>query len=161
MKVTKRDGTKEDLNIDKLHKVVMYAVENLTGVSASQVEINSQIQFYDGIASTDIQETLIKSTADLISEETPNYQYVAGRLINYHLRKMVYNQFEPPCLCDIVQKNIDDGFYDPEFVELYTKEEINQLQSYIKHDRDEDLTYAAMEQFRGKYLVQNRATGEI
>ena len=139
----------------------MYAVENLTGVSASQVEINSQIQFYDGIASTDIQETLIKSTADLISEETPNYQYVAGRLINYHLRKMVYNQFEPPCLCDIVQKNIDDGFYDPEFVELYTKEEINQLQSYIKHDRDEDLTYAAMEQFRGKYLVQNRATGEI
>ena len=74
MKVTKRDGTKEDLNIDKLHKVVMYAVENLTGVSASQVEINSQIQFYDGIASTDIQETLIKSTADLISEETPNYK---------------------------------------------------------------------------------------
>lgn len=161
MKVTKRNGHKEDLNIDKLHKVVMYAVDGLTGVSASQVEINSQIQFYDGIASTDIQETLIKSTADLISEETPNYQYVAGRLINYHLRKMVYNTFEPPCLCDIVQKNIDDGFYDPEFVELYTKEEINQLQSYIKHERDEDLTYAAMEQFRGKYLVQNRATGEI
>ena len=128
MKVTKRDGTREDLNIDKLHKVVMYAVEGLTGVSASQVEINSQIQFYDGIASTDIQETLIKSTADLITEETPNYQYVAGRLINYHLRKMVYDTFEPPCLCDIVQKNIDDGFYDPEFVELYTKEEINQLQ---------------------------------
>ena len=161
MKVTKRDGTKEDLNIDKLHKVVMYAVENLTGVSASQVEINSRIQFYDGINSTDIQETLIKSTADLISEETPNYQYVAGRLINYHLRKQVYNTFEPPCLCDIVQKNIDAGFYDPEFVELYTKEEINVLQSYIKHDRDEDLTYAAMEQFRGKYLVQNRSTGEI
>jgi ribonucleoside-diphosphate reductase alpha chain len=161
MKVTKRNGHKEDLNIDKLHKVVMYAVDGLTGVSASQVEINSQIQFYDGIASTDIQETLIKSTADLISEETPNYQYVAGRLINYHLRKMVYNTFEPPCLCDIVQKNIDDGFYDSEFVDLYTKDEINQLQSYIKHERDEDLTYAAMEQFRGKYLVQNRATGQI
>ena len=161
MKVTKRDGTREDLNIDKLHKVVMYAVENLTGVSASQVEINSQIQFYDGIASTDIQETLIKSTADLISEETPNYQYVAGRLINYHLRKMVYDSFTPPCLCDIIDKNIDAGFYDSEFTELYTKEEINQLQTYVQHDRDEDLTYAAMEQFRGKYLVQNRATGEI
>ena len=161
MKVTKRNGHKEDLDINKLHKVVMYSTENLTGVSASQVEINSQIQFYDGIASTDIQETLIKSTADLISEETPNYQYVAGRLINYHLRKMVYNTFEPPCLCDIVQKNIDDGFYDSEFVDLYTKDEINQLQSYIKHERDEDLTYAAMEQFRGKYLVQNRATGQI
>jgi ribonucleoside-diphosphate reductase alpha chain len=161
MKVTKRDGTREDLNIDKLHKVVMYAVEDLTGVSASQVEINSQIQFYDGINSTDIQETLIKSTADLISEETPNYQYVAGRLINYHLRKQVYGTFEPPCLCDIVQKNIDDGFYDSEFTDLYTKDEINQLQTYIKHERDEDLTYAAMEQFRGKYLVQNRSTGQI
>ena len=161
MKVTKRNGHKEDLDINKLHKVVMYSVENLTGVSASQVEINSQIQFYEGIASTDIQETLIKSAADLITEESPNYQYVAGRLINYHLRKMVYGEFEPPCLCDIVQKNIDDGFYDPEFVEIYTKDEINILQSYIKHERDEDLTYAAMEQFRGKYLVQNRATGQI
>ena len=161
MKVTKRNGHKEDLNIDKLHKVVMYAVDGLTGVSASQVEINSQIQFYEGITSTDIQETLIKSAADLISEDSPNYQYVGGRLINYHLRKMVYGQFEPPCLCDIVQKNIDAGFYDPEFVKLYTKDEINILQSYIKHERDEDLTYAAMEQFRGKYLVQNRATGKI
>ena len=161
MKVTKRNGHKEDLDINKLHKVVMYSVEHLTGVSASQVEINSQIQFYEGIASTDIQETLIKSAADLITEESPNYQYVAGRLINYHLRKMVYGEFEPPCLCDIVQKNIDAGFYDAEFTKLYTKDEINTLQSYIKHERDEDLTYAAMEQFRGKYLVQNRATGDI
>ena len=161
MKVTKRNGHKEDLDINKLHKVVMYSTENLTGVSASQVEINSQIQFYDGIASTDIQETLIKSTADLISEETPNYQYVAGRLINYHLRKMVYDSFEPPCLCDIIDDNIKAGFYDSEFTELYTKEEINQLQTFIHHERDEDLTYAAMEQFRGKYLVQNRSTGQI
>ena len=161
MQVKKRDGKLEDLNIDKLHKVVMYACEGITGVSASQVEITSNIQFYNGIATTDVQETLIKSAADLISEETPNYQYVAGRLINYHLRKMVYNQFEPPCLCDIIQKNIDAGFYDPEFTELYTKAEIDELNEYIKHDRDEVLTYAAMEQFRGKYLVQNRATGEI
>jgi len=161
MKVTKRNGHKEDLNIDKLHKVVMYAVDGLTGVSASQVEINSQIQFYDGIPSVEIQETIIKSTADLISEETPNYQYVAGRLINYHLRKMVYDSFTPPCLCDIIDENIKAGFYDREFTKLYTKDEINQLQTFINHDRDEDLTYAAMEQFRGKYLVQNRATGKI
>ena len=161
MQVQKRDGQLEDLNIDKLHKVVMYACEDITGVSASQVEINSQIQFFDSIETENIQETLIKSAADLISEETPNYQYVAGRLINYHLRKMVYNTFQPPCLCDIVQDNIDKGFYDPEFVELYTKDEINELQSFIDHSRDEYLTYAAMEQFRGKYLVQNRATGEI
>ena len=161
MQVKKRDGRLEDLNIDKLHKVVMYAVENITGVSASQVEINSQIQFFDSIKTEDIQETLIKSAADLISEETPNYQYVAGRLINYHLRKQVYEAFEPPCLCDIIQKNIDAGFYDAEFTELYTKEEIDELNEHINHDRDEVLTYAAMEQFRGKYLVQNRATGEI
>ena len=161
MQVQKRDGRLEDLNIDKLHKVVMYACEDITGVSASQVEINSQIQFFDSIKTEDIQETLIKSAADLISEETPNYQYVAGRLINYHLRKQVYNTFTPPCLCDIVQDNIDAGFYDPEFVELFTKDDINELQSYIDHSRDEYLTYAAMEQFRGKYLVQNRATGEI
>ena len=161
MQVKKRDGTLEDLNIDKLHKVVMYACEDISGVSASEVEIHSQIQFFDSIATEDIQETLIKSAADLISEETPNYQYVAGRLINYHLRKQVYGVFEPPCLCDIIQKNIDKGFYDAEFTELYTKDQINELNDHIKHDRDEVLTYAAMEQFRGKYLVQNRATGEI
>jgi ribonucleoside-diphosphate reductase alpha chain len=161
MQVQKRDGTLEDLNIEKLHKVVMYACEDISGVSASEVEINSKIQFFDKIVTEDIQETLIKSAADLISEESPNYQYVAGRLINYHLRKQVYGNFEPPCLCDIIQDNIDAGFYDSEFVELYTKEEIDQLQTYIDHNRDEVLTYAAMEQFRGKYLVQNRATGEI
>jgi len=161
MQVKKRDGRLEDLNIDKLHKVVMYACEEITGVSASQVEINSQIQFFDSIATEDIQETLIKSAADLISEEYPNYQYVAGRLINYHLRKMVYGEFEPPCLCDIIQKNIDAGFYDSEILELYTKDEIDELNAHLKHERDEVLTYAAMEQFRGKYLVQNRATGEI
>ena len=115
MQVKKRDGTLEDLNIDKLHKVVMYACEDISGVSASQVEINSKIQFFEEIATEDIQETLIKSAADLISEDSPNYQYVAGRLINYHLRKMVYNSFEPPCLCDIIQNNIDAGFYDSEF----------------------------------------------
>lgn len=161
MQVQKRDGTLEDLNIDKLHKVVMYACEDISGVSASEVEIHSQIQFFEKIATEDIQETLIKSAADLISEETPNYQYVAGRLINYHLRKMAYGEFEPPCLCDIIQKNIDAGFYDAEFTDLYTKDEIDILQTYIDHNRDEVLTYAAMEQFRGKYLVQNRATGEI
>ena len=137
MQVKKRDGRLEDINIDKLHKVVMYACENITGVSASEVEINSQIQFSSGISTSDIQETLIKSAADLITEDTPNYQFVAGRLINYHLRKMVYNQFEPPCLCDIVDDNISAGFYDAEFRELYSKDEINQLQEFIDHSRDE------------------------
>ena len=161
MQVEKRDGKLEPIDIDKLHKVVAYACENITGVSASEVEINSKIQFFDSIKTEDIQETLIKSAADLISEESPNYQYVAGRLISYHLRKQVYNTFEPPCLCDIIQNNVDVGMYDAEFLDLFTKDEINQLQEFIDHGRDEYLTYAAMEQFRGKYLVQNRATGQI
>ena len=159
--ITKRTGEREELQLDKLHKVVFYACEGITGVSPSEVEIKSHIQFYNGIKSTDIQETLIKSAADLISEDTPNYQYVAGRLVNYHLRKQVYGTFEPPCLCDIIDRNIERGFYDTEFTDKYTKADIDELNEYIDHDRDNNLTYAAMEQFRGKYLVQNRATGEI
>ena len=108
--VTKRDGRQEPLDIEKLHKVVFWATRGITGVSSSQVEIKSHIQFYNGIKSSDIQETLIKSAADLISEETPNYQHVAGRLINYHLRKQVYGQFEPWDIKDLVLKNVEAGF---------------------------------------------------
>ena len=161
IEVVKRDGRREPLDIEKLHKVVTFACDNIAGVSASEVELHSQIQFFDGIKSADVQETLIKSAADLISEETPNYQWVAGRLINYHLRKMVYGQFDPISLYDHVIKNIDRGFYDSEVVEKYTKAEFNKLNNYIKHQRDDSLTYAAMEQFRGKYLVQNRVTKQI
>ena len=159
--VIKRDGSRMPLNIDKLHKVVFAACEGINGVSASEVEIKSQIQFFDGIKTSDVQETLIKSAADLISEETPNYQWVAGRLINYHLRKMVYGQFDPIHLMDLVKKNVNAGFYDSEILNTYSKAEFNKLNSYIKHQRDDTLTYAAMEQFRGKYLVQNRVTKEI
>jgi ribonucleoside-diphosphate reductase alpha chain len=161
IQITKRDGTREPLELEKLHKVVFAACEDIKGVSASEVELRSNVQFYDGIASTDIQETLIKSAADLISEETPGYQYVGGRLINYHLRKMVYGEYNPWSLVEIVKKNIDRGFYDPELLDSYTQEEWDTLNSFIKHERDDNLTYAAMEQFRGKYLVKNRVTGEI
>ena len=159
--VIKRDGTREQLDIEKLHKVVFYACEGINGVSASEVEIKSQIQFFDGITSSEIQETLIKSAADLISEETPNYQWVAGRLINYHLRKMVYGQFDPINLLDLIKRNVELGFYDSQILETYNKAEFTKLNKYIKHDRDDSLTYAAMEQFRGKYLVQNRVTKQI
>lgn len=161
IQVTKRDGRKEPLDIEKLHKVVFFACEGIAGVSASEVELHSQVQFFDGITSSEIQETLIKSAADLISEENPNYQFVAGRLINYHLRKQVYGQYEPPELLDITIKNIDLGFYDKEILKTYSKKEFATLNKYIKHQRDEKLTYVAMEQFRGKYLVQNRVTGQI
>ena len=161
IQVTKRDGGKEFLDIEKMHRVVMWATEGITGVSASEVEIKSHIQFYNGIRTVDIQETLIKSAADLISEETPNYQYVAGRLINYHLRKQVYNDYTPWPLCDLVAKNVSSGFYDKALQDAYTTDEWNMLDSYIRHDRDEHFTYVAMEQWRGKYLVQNRVTNEI
>ena len=159
--VTKRDGRKEPLDIEKLHKVVMWACEGITGVSASEVEIKSHLQFYEGIKTSDIQETVIKSAADLITEETPNYQYVAGRLISYHIRKDVYAQFEPWHITKLIKQNIELGLYDPHLLEDYTEEEWEQINSYIKHNRDEMLTYVAMEQFRGKYLVQNRVTNEI
>jgi len=161
IQIKKRNNTDELLDIEKMHKVVFYACEGITGVSASEVEIKSSLQFYNGITSKEIQETLIKSAADLISEETPNYQWVAGRLINYHLRKNVYDSFVPWPLLKTVKHNVDKGYYDPAILEQYTEEEWEILDAYTRHERDEILTYAAMEQWRGKYLVQNRVTGEI
>jgi len=161
IQVTKRDGKKETLDIEKMHRVVMWATEGITGVSASEVEIKSHIQFYNGIRTADIQETLIKSAADLISEETPNYQYVAGRLINYHLRKQVYGDYKPWPLIELVRKNVASKFYDTNLLTAYSDEEWTKLNSFLHHDRDEHFTYVAMEQWRGKYLVQNRVTDEI
>ena len=161
--VVKRDGTKEALDIDKFHKVVSWACEGITGVSESEIEIKSHIQFYNNILSSDIQETLIKASADLISEEFPNYQFVAGRLINYHLRKEVYGGFEPipNGLLQHVKDVIAAGYYDPQLLDLFDEEEFAQLERMIVHSRDDDLTYAAMEQWRGKYLVKNRVTGKF
>tara|TARA_B110000858_G_scaffold198513_1_gene265978 strand:+ start:2054 stop:4363 length:2310 start_codon:yes stop_codon:yes gene_type:complete len=161
IQVTKRDGTKDTLDLEKLHKVVFHACEGINNVSPSEVEIKSNVQFYNGITSSEIQETLIKSAADLITEETPNYQWVAGRLIVYHLRKMVYGQYDPWPLIDIVKHNTTNGFYDSELIGYYSESEWSELEDHIKHDRDETMTYAAMEQWRGKYLVQNRVTGVI
>jgi ribonucleoside-diphosphate reductase alpha chain len=159
--VRKRNGILEPLDLEKMHKVVFWATRGIENVSASEVEIRSQIQFYDGIKTSDVQETLIKSAADLISEDTPNYQYVAGRLINYHLRKEVYKSYSPSSLLELVNKNVAKGFYDAQILEAYSEAEWFELDSYIKHERDENFAYVAMEQWRGKYLIQNRVTGEI
>jgi ribonucleoside-diphosphate reductase alpha chain len=123
--------------------------------------MKSNLHFYNGITSSDIQETLIKSASELIDEDTPNYQWVAGRLIVYHLRKNVYGSFEPCHIKELVERNVEEGWYDSALLEDYSADEWNELNDYIKHDRDENFTYAAMEQWRGKYLVQNRVTGEI
>jgi len=161
IQVTKRDGRKEPLDIEKLHKVVFNACKDTTGVSPSEVEIKSQIQFFNGMKSSEIQETLIKAAADLITEETPNYQYVGGRLINYHLRKEVYGGYTPCTVRELVERNTEAGFYDPELLGTYNDEEWDKIEGFVKHERDENLTYVAMEQLRGKYLCQNRVTGEI
>jgi ribonucleoside-diphosphate reductase alpha chain len=161
IQVTKRDGTREPLDINKFHKVALHACEGLSGVSVSDLEIKTHIQFYDKIKSTDIQETLIKAAAELITEEAPNYQYVAGRLINYHLRKEVYGQYEPISLITHYFEVATAGYYDWGIYEAYSTEEWIELDRYIDHDRDNLLTYAAMEQFRGKYLIKNRVTGKF
>jgi len=158
--VLKRNGEREPLDLDKFHKVVAWACEDITGVSESEIELRSQIQFYNGIKTSDIQETLIKASADLISEETPNYQYVAGNLINYHLRKNVYNNYDPVHLHQHIQNVVSAGYYDPDLLKWYNLDDLIQLNAFIDHKRDFNLTYAGMEQFRGKYLVKNRVTNK-
>ena len=161
IQVTKRNGSKEMLDLNKFHKVVEWACEGINGVSESEVEIKSHIQFYDGIKTKDIQETLIKAAADLISEDTPGYQYVAGRLINYHLRKEVYGDFNIPHLRDHIHNVISAGYYDKDIEEWYSPADLDYLNGILNHDRDFQIAYVGMEQFRGKYLIKNRSTGKI
>ncbi|MEJ2762511.1 class 1a ribonucleoside-diphosphate reductase subunit alpha [Photobacterium sp. MCCC 1A19761] len=159
--VTKRDGRKESIDLDKIHRVITWAAEGLENVSVSQVELKSHIQFYDGIKTEDIHETIIKAAADLISEETPDYQYLAARLAIFHLRKKAYGQFEPPTLFTHVSTLVEKGKYDRHLLEDYSKEEFDLMDTYIDHWRDMNFSYAAVKQLEGKYLVQNRVTGEI
>ena len=160
IKVTKRDGTLQEFDLEKVHKVLEWAVEDITGVSMSEIELRSNIQLYDKIPAYDIHELLIKSAAELISENTPNYQFVAARLISYKLRKEVYGDYTPWPLAQIIIENVSRGVYDGSIMEKYSRDEIDELDAYIKHDRDNTFTYAGMEQFRGKYLVQDRRTKE-
>ena len=161
IQVLKRDGTVEELNLEKVHKMVEFAVEGLAGVSASQVEIQSGLQFCDGITSNDIQEILIRSASDLITEDNPNYQYVAARLLLFGLRKAVHGHPEilPP-LRQHVERCIDKGVYDSTIVNRYSEEEWDRINSFVDHERDYLFTYAGLRQVVDKYLVQDRSTGE-
>lgn len=158
--VVKRNGKLEKFDFEKVHKVLFWATEDIAGVSVSEIEVKAHMQLYDKIQTADIHETMIKSAADLISEESPNYQYVAARLVNFQLRKQVYKNYVPDHVYDHVKKNIELNVYDDELLSLYSKDEWDKINKMIKHDRDNLLSYAAMEQFRGKYLVQDRTTGE-
>lgn len=161
IRVSKRSGTLESIDLDKIHRVLEWAAEGLDNVSVSEVELKSSIQFYNGITTRDIHETIIKSAADLISEDTPNYQYLAARLAIFHLRKIAYGQFEPPHLFDHVDGMVSRGKYDKQLLTDYTRSEYDVLNKVLKHERDLDFSYAAVKQLEGKYLVQNRVTGEI
>ena len=164
IRVKKRNGRgDEDLKLEKIHRMVEFACEGLAGVSESQIEMNANIQFYDGITTDDIQEILIRSANDLISLDNPNYQFVAARLLCYALRKGVYGDHPDyrPFIVDHVENCIEKGVYDETILDAYSREEWDTIDSYIDNDRDNLYTYAGLRQVVDKYLVQDRSTGEV
>ena len=163
-KVTKANGEKEDFSVEKIHKVVEWATEGINGVSFSDVEMNANLSLYDGISTKEIHKILIKSANDLISKQSPNYQYVAARLLNMELRKDVWQcgkTYEPIDFLLFIQRNIDNGVYDPILQDKWSDQEIDKLGKYINHNRDDMFTYAGLQQMIDKYLVKNRSTGKI
>ena len=161
IQVIKRNGTRESIDLEKIHRVVHWASQDLENISVSQVEINSRLAFFDGIKTEDIHETIIKSAADLISTNVPDYQYLAARLTIFHLRKKAFKSFTPPSLIHHVINLTDLGIYDKDILNKYNKTEFKELDNYIDHWRDMNFSYAAVKQLEGKYLVQNRVTGDI
>jgi len=161
-KVKKRDGRIESLDLDKMHVMVEEACKGLAGVSASQVEMTSGIQFYDGISTAEIQEILIRSASDLIDLDHPNYQYVAARLLLFSLRKSLYGRMnELPTLEQHIIDCVSAGVYDHDIYNKYSQEDIEKANSYVDHDRDYLFTYAGLRQVVDKYLVQDRSSGGV
>ncbi|WWO98597.1 MAG: class 1a ribonucleoside-diphosphate reductase subunit alpha [Candidatus Dasytiphilus stammeri] len=159
--VIKRDGCSERLNLEKIQRVILWASEGLHNISISQVELRSHIQFYNGIKTSEIHQIIIKAAADLICSEKSDYQYLAARLAILYLRKKAYGEFQPPKLYDQVTRMVKMGMYDPDLLKYYTKEEFEEMDSFIDHWRDMNFSYAAVKQLESKYLVQNRVSGEI
>jgi len=166
IKVIKSDGSKVSIDLDKIHKMVEKSCRNITGVSESLVEMNSGLQFYDGITTQEIQKILVKSASDLISLESPNYQFVAARLLLFAVQKQVFNtkwkdaEIYPP-LKDIVERNVEKGLYTEDLLNDYTDKEYEKLNSYLRHSRDYEFTYAGLQQVVDKYLIQDRSTGTL
>lgn len=158
--IIKNDGRKEPLTLSKFHKVIAWAAEGLN-VSTSVVEITAAKQLRDEMTTEELHEIIVKVCADLISPQTPDYQFMAARLLIFRLRKKAYGEYHPPALYDHVVKLVDAGKYDKHILEDYTKEELEQLDAAIEHSRDNNFAYSAVKQLEGKYLVQNRVTGEI
>lgn len=166
IRVVKSDGAKVVIDLDKIHKMVEKSCRGITGVSESLVEMNSGLQFFDGITTKEIQKILIKSASDLISLESPNYQFVAARLLLFAIQKQVFNTKWKdaeiyPTLKEIIERNIESGVYNPDILNAYNDAELKKLNSYLRHSRDFDFTYAGLQQIVDKYLVQDRSSGAI
>jgi ribonucleoside-diphosphate reductase alpha chain len=162
MQVIKRNGEKETFSVEKIHKVVQWATNNINGVSFSDIEMNANLSLYDGVSSSDIHQILIKSANDLISRQAPNYQYVAARLLNMQLRKEVWKSGStPPSFQHLLEVNVDSGMYDPHILKKWSKGDIDTLGKYINHSRDDQFTYAGLQQLIDKYLVKNRGINRI
>lgn len=162
MEVTKANGSKEEFSVEKIHKVVEWATEGINGVSASEIEMNANLSLYDGISTREIHDVLVRSASDLISQSEPNYQYVAARLLNMQLRKEVWGSGEHPILFNLlIERNVDNGHYDPSILEKWSADQVEDFEKYINHKRDNNFTYAGLQQMIDKYLVKNRETGDI
>jgi len=159
--VTKRDGKTQQLDLNKIHRVLEWAVEDLKGVSVSAIEMQASLNLYSKIKTTDIHDILVNSAKDLITEDAPAYQYVAARLQQYKLRKDVCNGIEVPSLSYFIRTNIDRGVYDTSLIEKYTEAQITQLNNELNHERDFALTYIGSHELVAKYLVKNKVTGQI
>ena len=166
IKVKKRDGRLENIDLDKIHKVINWAAGSHNSypelnVSVSEVEMKAHLNFYDGISTQEIHEALIKSAADLISVDEPDYQYLAARLSLFNIRKKAFGKFTPPSIKEVIQRNVSLGRYDKSLATDYTEIELAELEQYIDHDRDFKIAYAGMQQLEGKYLVQDRVTKQL
>ena len=159
--VKKRSGNPEKFNIEKIHKVISWAIEGLEGVSLSDIEINAKLNMVENISTREIHQSIIEAAANLISVTAPNYQFVAGRLLNYQLRKDVWGGKNPPRLIDTIHNGIKKKIYDPVIIEKYSEDEINKIGEFIDHERDFIFTYAGIKQLCDKYLIKNRTTGII
>ena len=157
----KRGGNREPIDFEKIHKVLFWATEDLDGVSVSDIEMNAHLHLYDGIKTDDIHKVLVSSAADMISAQNPNYQFVASRLLNFQIRKEIFNQKNPPHLRELLKINTPRGIYDLEFLEEYTPEDIHAINKFIDHDRDYNLSFAGLKQMTDKYLIKDRKTGEL
>jgi len=159
--VKKRNGDKVEYNVEKIHKIICWAIEGIPDVNMSDIEMNARLNIFDGITTREIHNILIEAAANLISVERPSYQFVASRLLNYALRKDVWGGKNPPKLYDIITRNVKLKVYDEQILKMYSKEDIDKLDETIDHDRDFIFTYSGIKQLCDKYLIQNRQTQEV